>query len=182
MEKRTIEAIEKEIAETKAELEDVHGTETEVYARIVGYYRAVKNWNKGKKDEFSHRKLFTLDDSEYTISSADSPCQCSEIQAVIRQEQYENTETASSGSRYELFTRRTCPNCPPVKEFMQAIPLEGTEIDVDTEEGLSSAASKGVFAPPTVIVYGENGAEIARGHNVEELTAIFDSILVKETV
>ena len=64
MEKRTIEAIEKEIAETKAELEDVHGTETEVYARIVGYYRAVKNWNKGKKDEFSHRKLFTLDDSE----------------------------------------------------------------------------------------------------------------------
>ena len=48
MEKRTIEAIEKEIAETKAELEDVHGTETEVYARIVGYYRAVKNWNKGR--------------------------------------------------------------------------------------------------------------------------------------
>ena len=37
MEKRTIEAIEKEIAKTKAELEDVHGTETEVYARIVGY-------------------------------------------------------------------------------------------------------------------------------------------------
>ena len=49
---RTIEQVEKEIEETKAALKDVHGTETEVYARIVGYYRAVKHWNKGKRDEF----------------------------------------------------------------------------------------------------------------------------------
>ena len=34
---RTLEEIESEIAETKAELADVHGTETEVYSRIVGY-------------------------------------------------------------------------------------------------------------------------------------------------
>ena len=45
---RTLEQIEKEIADVKKELENVHGTETEVYARIVGYYRAIKNWNKGK--------------------------------------------------------------------------------------------------------------------------------------
>ena len=53
MAKRTLEEIEKEIQQTKAELLDVHGTETEVYARIVGYYRAVKNlahslWVAGK--------------------------------------------------------------------------------------------------------------------------------------
>ena len=60
MELRSIEQVEKEIAETKAALKDVHGNETEVYARIVGYYRAVKHWNKGKRDEFDQRKMFTL--------------------------------------------------------------------------------------------------------------------------
>ena len=56
---RTLEEIESEIAETKAELSDVHGTETEVYSRIVGYYRAVRNWNRGKRDEFELRKMFS---------------------------------------------------------------------------------------------------------------------------
>jgi ribonucleoside-triphosphate reductase len=32
--------------------------ETEVYARIVGYYRPVQNWNPGKKSEFSVRQVF----------------------------------------------------------------------------------------------------------------------------
>ncbi len=32
--------------------------ETEVYSRIVGYYRPVQNWNDGKKSEFSFRKTY----------------------------------------------------------------------------------------------------------------------------
>lgn len=34
------------------------GKDTEVYARIVGYYRAVKNWNKGKREEKKSRVPF----------------------------------------------------------------------------------------------------------------------------
>jgi len=34
--------------------------ETEVYSRVVGYYRPVKNWNAGKKAEHEARKPFTL--------------------------------------------------------------------------------------------------------------------------
>ena len=34
------------------------GEETEVYSRIVGYYRPVKNWNLGKKSEYRDRKMF----------------------------------------------------------------------------------------------------------------------------
>lgn len=44
---RTLQEINIEIEATKKELETVHGTETEVYARIGGYYRSVRNWNKG---------------------------------------------------------------------------------------------------------------------------------------
>ncbi len=28
---------------------------TEVYSRVVGYYRPVQNWNKGKSEEFKSR-------------------------------------------------------------------------------------------------------------------------------
>jgi ribonucleoside-triphosphate reductase len=34
------------------------GEETEVYARIVGYYRPVQNWNQGKKSEYNNRKIY----------------------------------------------------------------------------------------------------------------------------
>jgi len=33
----------------------------EVYSRVVGYYRPVDQWNKGKKEEFEQRKEFTLE-------------------------------------------------------------------------------------------------------------------------
>ena len=33
---------------------------TEVYSRIVGYYRPVQNWNDGKKQEFKERKYFRI--------------------------------------------------------------------------------------------------------------------------
>ena len=38
--------------------------ETEVYSRIVGYYRPVQNWNNGKKSEFKLRKLFTASEKK----------------------------------------------------------------------------------------------------------------------
>ena len=33
---------------------------TEIYSRTVGYIRPVKNWNKGKKEEFKSRKMFKI--------------------------------------------------------------------------------------------------------------------------
>ena len=57
-EKRSVEEIDAEIAQVKAELAECKGADCEVYARIVGYYRSVKNWNKGKREEYGERKLF----------------------------------------------------------------------------------------------------------------------------
>ena len=34
------------------------GKETEVWSRVVGFYRPVQNWNKGKQSEFEERKVF----------------------------------------------------------------------------------------------------------------------------
>jgi anaerobic ribonucleoside-triphosphate reductase len=40
------------------------GEETEVYSRIVGYYRPVQNWNRGKKSEYRARKIFKVPTEE----------------------------------------------------------------------------------------------------------------------
>lgn len=36
------------------------GEECEVYARVVGYLRPVKQWNKGKVAEYKSRKVFKI--------------------------------------------------------------------------------------------------------------------------
>ena len=36
------------------------GNETEVYSRVVGFYRPVSNWNEGKQAEYEDRKEFKL--------------------------------------------------------------------------------------------------------------------------
>jgi len=33
---------------------------TEIYSRVVGYFRPVSNWNEGKRAEFADRKEFKL--------------------------------------------------------------------------------------------------------------------------
>ncbi len=55
---RTLEQVNADIERVKSALSNVKGSETEVYARIVGYYRSVRNWNKGKREEFGHRVMF----------------------------------------------------------------------------------------------------------------------------
>jgi len=35
-------------------------TKCEVYSRVVGYMRPVNQWNRGKQQEFSDRRLFDM--------------------------------------------------------------------------------------------------------------------------
>ncbi len=34
--------------------------QTEVFSRVVGYFRPVQNWNEGKKVEFGDRKVYDV--------------------------------------------------------------------------------------------------------------------------
>ena len=56
---RTKEVIDAEILKHHVEFSKVKGTKTEVYTRIVGYYRNVDNFNIGKKEEYRERKAYT---------------------------------------------------------------------------------------------------------------------------
>jgi len=49
-----------EIERLESELVSVKGTECEVYSRIVGYFRPVKQWNNGKQEEYGERETFEV--------------------------------------------------------------------------------------------------------------------------
>ena len=164
---RDLGAIEADIAHTKEALSQVRGTETEVYARIVGYYRSVRNWNKGKREEYNHRKQFVYEQTpSHKLTGTET------VQKAIEQVCEQNQVQSSNGIHYEFFARKTCPNCPPVKECCSHLPVSGELVDVDSSEGFARASALGVFSAPTVIFFDETGAEAGRAHSVKEVRSL----------
>ena len=177
---RPIAQIEQDIAQIKEELKSVRGTETEVYSRIVGYYRSVRNWNKGKRDEYNQRKQFVIGTNNTHAASGCSQIIGSESSECAESSQVQNGNAVPNGTlngaavSYEFFGKTTCPNCPPVKNYLAGSGVNGIFVDVDTAEGLARACEMGVRAAPTVILFNENGEEAGRAYNVNELSAILE--------
>jgi ribonucleoside-triphosphate reductase len=164
--------IETKLSALKAEYDAVRGTPTEVYTRIVGYYRSVKNWNAGKREEYGFRKHFAVPaTSAAQASESASPAAKSSRAVTV------NAAAIQADPRaYMFFTRKTCPNCPPVKDFMGDLQMDGTHHDVDTEEGLSAARKFGVMASPTVIFFDNNSNELFRAHSVTDLKSCLPNV------
>jgi ribonucleoside-triphosphate reductase len=181
---RTVEEIDADIARVRSELQDVHGTTTEVYARIVGYYRSVRNWNKGKREEYGQRKLFLADGNRIAEHlPAEALCSCKTGDSFpVAFSASDIAEESLSGGRghYELFTRKTCPNCPPVKECCAHLDYDGTEVDVDSAEGFARASALGVFSAPTVVFFDAEGNELRRAHSVKEIHSVLETVNLTE--
>jgi hypothetical protein len=150
----TREQREERIAELKSRLLTVEGTQTEVYSRIVGYYRSVRNWNAGKREEFGNRVEYAFPSAGATIpvSAGDK-----------------ETRAIPAANSYLLFTRVACPNCPPVRNYLDSLELPGTTFDVDTAEGLDIARSYEVLSTPTAIFLDALGDELYRAHSRERV-------------
>jgi ribonucleoside-triphosphate reductase len=59
-----LKEIDRRIEELKFEYDNSKGTPTETYTRIVGYFRAVENWNSGKREEYFDRKTFKVKETK----------------------------------------------------------------------------------------------------------------------
>ncbi len=46
------------------EVKQMKRTKCEVYSRIVGYLRPLKQWNIGKQSEWCDRKIFNIGESD----------------------------------------------------------------------------------------------------------------------
>ncbi|MBN2617843.1 MAG: thiol reductase thioredoxin [Spirochaetales bacterium] len=155
-----IEALEQQLLEVK-------GRETEKYARIVGYYRAVKNWNKGKKEEFKFRVNFSETTFHEGINGKVEKLKTTPVE-IIQSAKKENIAS------YLFFYRTSCPNCPPVKRIISTLEINGESINADESKGFTKAAQYEVFAAPTVIFLDINGKEVLRTSKASEIQQLLD--------
>jgi ribonucleoside-triphosphate reductase len=166
---RNLEVIDKELAAAREALSQVTGTPAEVYSRIVGYYRSVRNWNRGKREEYGERLMFNPSRACRQVPSPQEPGFSAAGQADA--ENAENTENAES-ARVLLFVRPACPACPPAKAAAGKLGLPVDLVDADTDEGLAEAVRRSVMATPTAILVSENGEELARARDPDGISRL----------
>ncbi|MGN1389995.1 MAG: ribonucleoside triphosphate reductase, partial [Bulleidia sp.] len=123
------------------------GAETEVYSRITGYYRPVKNWNAGKTQEFKDRRTYKV---EGLISRplADFKEEAKAAAPV---------QAASSDDSLLLFTTKTCPNCRMVKDLLNRSNFSYQIIDADEHADL--VRKYGIMQAPTLVRVHDGTAE-----------------------
>ncbi len=166
---RTKAEILKEIDTLKEEIKNVRGTTTEVYTRIVGYYRAVQNWNVGKKSEYADRVEFSVSPSEEEIPAA-TTVQC-ENESLSIEKDILNIVINDKGliKKYKLFYSDNCPGCPPVKNFLKQVHLSGEEINAGTREGFEEAIRNNITGTPTVLFFNDAGDVVNKAHTPAQI-------------
>ncbi|MBE6601168.1 MAG: ribonucleoside triphosphate reductase [Ruminococcaceae bacterium] len=115
------------------------GREAEVYSRITGYYRPVKNWNVGKAQEYKERKVYNIDSSVLTHNGPleeGCACETEEKAAVMADGVY-------------LFASATCPNCKIAEALLSKASVAYTKILA--EENVALAESLKIKQAPTLV-------------------------------
>ncbi len=77
--------------------------------------------------------------------------------------------------KYMLFFTPMCPKCPKIKEYMEDKGLEKEWCDCATKDGLDNARKFEVGNVPTVIFLDENGKEVTRAKDIEEIKRILEN-------
>jgi hypothetical protein len=183
MSMKTVEQIESQIELLKKELSETKGTQTEVYTRIVGYHRAVDNWNKGKREEYKQRKVFKFrseDLKEHTFITINESKRDNAFEKAKKLDL--SPVNYDAVATYKIFTSEYCRNCPPVKEYINSLPVLGEEIDVSTELGINISKEFDIMSTPTVILSDKNGSEVCRAYTVKDLKEIFAKVKVENVL
>ncbi|MDR2701056.1 MAG: hypothetical protein LBB72_01335 [Spirochaetaceae bacterium] len=166
---RNLEEIETDLAAAREALSGVKGMPAEVYSRIVGYYRSVRNWNRGKREEYGQRLMYQPDASllaSCTPQAEQAACAAGQAEAVAAENHQMETGT---DKRILLFVRPACPACPPAKAAADRLGIPLELYDADTDEGLAVAAFYQVQSTPTAILLASNGKELGRAQDAETI-------------
>ena len=149
------------------------GKATEVYSRITGYYRPVRNWNDGKSSEFENRKtyepeeLFSVNRNLLEEAGVDEPRVGT--QTLGRANRVEAPKSNSDADKLILVTTKTCPNCQAAKNYLNQAGIEYDVILADEADGAEIAVQYSISAAPTLIV--QSGEEAELYSNVSNIRA-----------
>lgn len=133
------------------------GADTEVYSRITGYYRPVKNWNAGKAQEFKDRKTYRMEGLGRELPE--------KVIEQVEEEVVEATKKQKKNDEVLLFTTKTCPNCKMIKEMLNNVGFEYTIVDAEENPDLCKKYDI-KQAPTLVIVHGKDADTVANASNI----------------
>ena len=125
------------------------GADTEVYSRITGYYRPVKNWNAGKTQEFKDRRTYQVMGSQ--------PKSADRTMIFNEQKEAHSPKEEKGDSQALLFTTKTCPNCSMIKEVLNRNNFDYQTIDAEEHSDL--AKKYGILQAPTLVMVHEDHAD-----------------------
>ena len=136
------------------------GEVTEVYSRITGYYRPVKNWNDGKTQEYKDRKVYDIGRSVLTHVGPKENGVAAEAAAPAACEEKERTTDA-----VYLFATATCPNC---KIAAAALDKAGVIFEkILANEQPDMAKQYGIRQAPTLVIV--SGGEVQKFAGVSDI-------------
>ena len=146
------------------------GKNAEVYSRITGYYRPVRNWNDGKVSEFENRKTYESVEKEVVKKSMEGETSAEKTADQIRMEmadkQAERTQKITSDAEEPiLLTTKTCPNCRIAKQVLNQAGVDYQVAFAENKEGAKLARQYRVTNVPVLLVPGDDGYEVIRTLN-----------------
>lgn len=139
------------------------GEETEVYSRITGYYRPVKNWNDGKAQEYRDRAVYDVEHSHMDSAVREAAgCRCAHVDdagsgGAGREVPNASAHSSSLMPGSYLITTETCPNCKRVKPMLDAAGVKYIELLASQNEGL--VGKLGIMTAPTLLEVGKDGSQ-----------------------
>jgi anaerobic ribonucleoside-triphosphate reductase len=149
------------------------GNATEVYSRITGYYRPVRNWNDGKSSEFENRKTYEPEElfsvNRNLLEEAGVEMPRVGTQTLRRASSAESSASNSDAEKLILVTTKTCPNCQAAKNYLNQAGIEYDVILADEADGAEIAVQYSISAAPTLIV--KSGEEAELYSNVSNIRA-----------
>ena len=119
------------------------GLGTEVYSRITGYYRPVKNWNDGKLAEFNDRLTYDM------VSAVDAPVEGKDRETMAKKSQ--NTVSINGDKELIMLASQTCPNCKAAKSVLENNGISYRVVYAEDTEGARLASAYDILSAPTLI-------------------------------
>ena len=149
------------------------GKTTEVYSRITGYYRPVRNWNDGKSSEFENRKTYEPEElfsvNRNLLEEAGVEMPRVGTQTLGRANRVEAPKSNSDAEKVILVTTKTCPNCQAAKNYLNQAGIEYDVVLADEADGAEIAGQYSISSAPTPIV--QSGEEAELYSNVSNIRA-----------
>ncbi len=158
------------------------GIETEVYSRIVGYFRPVRQWNKGKKEEFKERLEYSEEKALERGIEIKPFVGGGSTNAIEAEELISNNNGVIK--RFRIFSLPNCDKCAAVKEYLNG-KINGETIDLGSDEGLKEFRTvyrrlkdkierndDGSLPIPTILLYDEDDNLVTVAHHVDQVKQI----------